>query len=148
MQQRQQKKQQHSSTLFDMIGAHSNVARVYTTASGPGSSVVMEYIHGVSIGTFLRVLSAFGKAGITKINAGIDAISNTLSVRDEDEMDTDTGVVVQPGLLESLEARGCDAEDLACFTEMYARFAKIDSIGLWSGDLISQLIYGVMFLYV
>jgi hypothetical protein len=144
---KQQQKKKHSSTLFDMIGAHPSVARVYTTAAGPGSSVVMEYIHGVSVGTFLRVLSVFGKAGITKINAGIDAISTPLSVGGEEEEENDGGVVVTQRLLESLETKGCDAEDLACFSEMYARFAKIGSIGLWSGDLISQLVSGVMFLY-
>lgn len=172
-------RQPYSSTLFDIVGSHPNVARIYTTTTMAGAvskantgeaSVVMEYVHGVSVGTFLRVLSVLkklGGVGIDKNNASVGAISKALlgsangsqagrlapqsaSHTDAMMVDGETGSKASIGvtmmLLQALEQRGCDSEDLASFSEMYSRFGKIESIAYWSGNLLADLAKGVLFL--
>jgi len=128
------------NTMFDLIGAHPNVARVYTTTVGESTSVVMEYLHGVSIGTFLRVLGIFARINVSWDKCELKDVRRVVC---SEEMDT--GELDR--LFQSLEGLGCDSEDLECFGEMFTKFPKMRAILKWSGELVHQLCNGVLFLH-
>ena len=118
------------SVVFSVVGAHPNVAKVFSTSSD--ANVVMEYIHGINVSVFISLLKVLKVLGVLRSNCSKSVVHDTLG-----------GLP----LFDSLSVHGLDNLDIQNYEIFVKTFPETTSIGNWSTETILNLTLGVEFLH-
>ena len=132
-------------TRFDMIGVHPSISRLITTTNTKSNqpAVVVEYVHGISCGLFLRILNIFRRMNVSKNKCSVHSLLEKLNIT------TSSSTSPIENLISSIKKNGgvCSSQDIEDIKELYEKYPDLNSFAGWSLDLITQLTDGVLFIH-